>query len=248
MDRECKKCGTGLVGAAPNALVCAACAPYRKPRKERRCECGADLTQTPSRTKWCAGCRRSGYDATHKRSSVRQRAIRSAERQAKKPSACIDCGLPIRVTTRTCFSRRCAACRQRRKADRMNGYYHASPERFRARATRHRLANPEKLKAALQRWRKTPRAKELIKVHQSQRAHKRRAGGGERILPADWEQLKALYLNRCAYCFSCGPLTMDHFVPLKRGGKHELANMVPACKSCNCSKGAKLLVEWRVRP
>ena len=39
-------------------------------------------------------------------------------------------------------------------------------------------------------------------------------------------------------------MSIDHVVPLSRGGKHEIENLLPACRSCNSSKGAKLLEEW----
>ena len=34
-------------------------------------------------------------------------------------------------------------------------------------------------------------------------------------------------------------------MPIIRGGRHSIGNLLPACGSCNSSKGAKLLVEWR---
>ena len=39
-------------------------------------------------------------------------------------------------------------------------------------------------------------------------------------------------------------LTMDHLVPLSRGGKSIRANLVPACKECNNKKKNNLAFEW----
>src|SRR5690606_22558633 len=61
----------------------------------------------------------------------------------------------------------------------------------------------------------------------------------------DWTRLVRRFEGRCAYCGASGPLHMDHIVPLARGGRHGIGNLLPACASCNCSKGAKLLMEWR---
>lgn len=47
----------------------------------------------------------------------------------------------------------------------------------------------------------------------------------------------------CVYC-GAEARTVDHVVPLARGGLEVEANLVPACASCNGSKGAKLLQEW----
>lgn len=43
--------------------------------------------------------------------------------------------------------------------------------------------------------------------------------------------------NRCVYCGSTNRISADHFIPLCRGGSDSLDNIVPACLSCNCSKG-----------
>lgn len=51
----------------------------------------------------------------------------------------------------------------------------------------------------------------------------------------------------CYYCRrQVGPrrLTMDHRVPLGRGGRSVRGNVVPACKECNTKKQRLLPVEW----
>lgn len=39
-------------------------------------------------------------------------------------------------------------------------------------------------------------------------------------------------------------LTMEHIVPLIRGGKSSKGNIVPACKECNNKKKYLLPIEW----
>lgn len=51
----------------------------------------------------------------------------------------------------------------------------------------------------------------------------------------------------CHYCGETFPpdeLTMDHLVPIVRGGKSTRGNVVPACKGCNNRKKYLLPVEW----
>jgi 5-methylcytosine-specific restriction endonuclease McrA len=51
----------------------------------------------------------------------------------------------------------------------------------------------------------------------------------------------------CHYCggtFPAEELTMDHIVPLARGGKSIRGNVVPACKECNSRKKYHLPIEW----
>ena len=50
--------------------------------------------------------------------------------------------------------------------------------------------------------------------------------------------------NRCQYCgkkFSSSELSLDHVVPISRGGKSTWENVVCACLPCNVRKGNKLL-------
>lgn len=61
-----------------------------------------------------------------------------------------------------------------------------------------------------------------------------------------WKNKRAC--NRCYYCrqeFPAKKLTMDHLVPLARGGKSTKSNVVPCCKECNVQKKSLLPVEWK---
>lgn len=51
----------------------------------------------------------------------------------------------------------------------------------------------------------------------------------------------------CHYCQAPTPpkeLTMDHILPLSRGGRSTKGNLVPCCKECNTQKKQLLPVEW----
>jgi len=51
----------------------------------------------------------------------------------------------------------------------------------------------------------------------------------------------------CHYCRQPTPpeqLTMDHVVPIIRGGRSTRGNLVPACKTCNNKKKYLLPLEW----
>lgn len=53
--------------------------------------------------------------------------------------------------------------------------------------------------------------------------------------------------GKCFYCHKLAQLEMDHVVPLARGGRHALSNIVFACKRCNASKSDLFLSEWKQR-
>ena len=51
----------------------------------------------------------------------------------------------------------------------------------------------------------------------------------------------------CHYCnrqFPPKELTMDHIVPISRGGKSSKGNVVTCCKECNNAKKQLLPMEW----
>jgi 5-methylcytosine-specific restriction endonuclease McrA len=74
-----------------------------------------------------------------------------------------------------------------------------------------------------------------------------RISGAERCLITDRDlaRLRDRQRGCCAYCDALAPLTVEHVVPLVRGGRHSIGNIVLACGRCNSSKGRRLLVEWR---
>jgi len=60
-----------------------------------------------------------------------------------------------------------------------------------------------------------------------------------------WQQKTASGL--CHYCgikTAHKNLTMDHLVPLARGGRSTKNNLVPSCKDCNNKKKNMLPLEW----
>ena len=59
-----------------------------------------------------------------------------------------------------------------------------------------------------------------------------------------WLTLVEHHEWKCAYCGSKQKLTIDHVVPLSKGGTHTLGNVLPACHSCNSSKQTKSLQDW----
>lgn len=58
---------------------------------------------------------------------------------------------------------------------------------------------------------------------------------------------RKLSAGRCYYCNAKVPpkeLSMDHIVPIIRGGKSTKSNIVTACKECNNKKKYMLPIEW----
>ena len=60
-----------------------------------------------------------------------------------------------------------------------------------------------------------------------------------------WKSQKGM--GKCHYCqerFDPKILTMDHKVPISRGGKSTKKNLVPCCQECNQKKKYLTSEEW----
>lgn len=70
-----------------------------------------------------------------------------------------------------------------------------------------------------------------------------RVGFGK-ITKLEWKEVCEKYGNKCYYCGSTGKITLEHLLPVSRGGTNELSNLRPACPSCNYSKHNKTPEEY----
>lgn len=86
------------------------------------------------------------------------------------------------------------------------------------------------------------RERTINKTAQSQDKRHRNARGSYTY--DEWQNVLEEFNHECAYCGATGSLTVDHIIPLSCGGLNEIQNLVPACESCNKSKGAKSFDEW----
>ncbi len=101
--------------------------------------------------------------------------------------------------------------------------------------------NKDQIKFNAKRWRHQNRAKRYI-------YEKRRKAQvllhNESFTSAQWEELCARYGHRCLACGEQGPLTVDHVIPLSKGGANDISNIQPLCGSCNSKKGVAI-VDYR---
>lgn len=63
----------------------------------------------------------------------------------------------------------------------------------------------------------------------------------------EWRKIRAAVLKRDHFrCFYCGDpaTTVDHLVPVIRGGTDDESNLVAACAGCNGTKGDRTPSEF----
>jgi len=81
----------------------------------------------------------------------------------------------------------------------------------------------------------------------ARRRAKRVAASGSDLTDAEWFLILEAWA-RCAYCGADGvALQKDCVLPISRGGRYTLENVVPACRSCNASKSNEEVTVWMRR-
>lgn len=110
-------------------------------------------------------------------------------------------------------------------------------EKVRKSAASWKRNNPDKVKKYKQ---------DNIELYREAARKRRALKNGNTISCFSHEELMlrmSVFGFKCAYCGGNFD-HVDHVIPLAKGGYHCLANLRPACESCNCSKSSKKLNEW----
>lgn len=87
------------------------------------------------------------------------------------------------------------------------------------------------------------KTKEYKAYCDSKRKFAKKANGGSYGFK-DWENLKEKYNFICPACYKSEPeikLTVDHVIPLSKGGSNDISNLQPLCFMCNTRKSTKII-------
>ena len=104
-----------------------------------------------------------------------------------------------------------------------------------------RKEHPNNCKESQKKWR-GKNMDRVIFLNEERRTRKKEAIGNFTF--GEWELLKKQYGYCCPSCRKCEPeikLTIDHIVPLSKGGSNYIENIQPLCRSCNSKKYVKVI-------
>jgi len=171
-----------------------------------------------------------------------------------KQELSLDCfGIKKRTNSKDGYKSQCKECTNKTNAEyrinnlqkelqRSRNYYEKNKEQVNKKHRNHYQANKNEY---LERQRKYIKANpEKSKDYVNTRRARKLANGIYKLLN---KELFKIYNSACFYCGSVDFIEADHLIPLSRGGRHSVGNLVPACRSCNRSKGNKYLAEWRLK-
>ena len=165
----------------------------------------------------------------------------------------------------------CKPCRQikgqeykKRNADKVNvtnaAYREANKDNLRLRSKEWREAHPEQDYRIHRKWKQANPAAcrasdhrryyanlDYYRVLNNIRTHARRViirTERGNYTPAEWQAIKERQGFRCLMCGKQEPeikLTVDHVIPIIKGGLNTADNLAGLCKPCNSKKGTKTL-------
>ena len=182
--------------------------------------CGVTAASRKGGTKYCNDkCR---WAAGHLSDSL-ARAARRALVQC-----CICRSQPVDKGRATCGSPACREKNNRRRRQAASlAYYYRDPGKCRAAAKAWFDSNPEK----------------AANYHHQRRSRM----AGNRSGTVSKREMRRLLESPCLACGATGSTTVEHLIPVSRGGSHAIGNLAPLCGPCNSSKGSRTWMEWRIK-
>ena len=138
---------------------------------------------------------------------------------------------PSRTRCRPCLIK-CATKKSKEEIKEKNrAYYAANRELLASNNRAYQKKNLDKFNKSRKKYDKTPKGR----VSAAKRRARRNSYSDETMSSSDYALLK----EKMPHCFNCESpedLTLDHHIPISKGGTLVLGNTVVLCRSCNSSK------------
>jgi 5-methylcytosine-specific restriction endonuclease McrA len=123
--------------------------------------------------------------------------------------------------------------------------YESHPETFKRQRENHykKYGSDETHREQSRRWRSNNPDK--VKMQRYKRWAAEHNPLVSTLTKEQWDSQLKFFNNKCAYCGNeMTKVTLDHIIPLSKGGEHSVVNVVPCCPTCNFRKGTKSIEEF----
>lgn len=120
-------------------------------------------------------------------------------------------------------------------------YAQANRDEVRRQCNAWRARNLDKARARESEYRTSPRGRIVARATQQRRRARFTDTPADQMLTSkQWALVVKQSKGRCYWCgCKCKP-TMDHVIPISKGGLHVAANIVVSCFACNRKKSNKI--------
>lgn len=121
----------------------------------------------------------------------------------------------------------------------------AEKDRWQLYFKEYNLKNIEKRREQARIWRNNN--PDRSRISRKKQKHRRRALGN--INFTEWITKVAMLGNKCQICFRTEPeikITIDHIIPVSKGGTNHIDNLQPLCVGCNSKKHNKTLSNYDI--
>ena len=112
------------------------------------------------------------------------------------------------------------------RRNRVNNWYLRHQNKARLRSAKYRADHPE--------------------VKRLAQAKRRAQKQGNGVFEISKLELFKLLNQPCMGCGSLTNQTIDHVIPISKGGTHSIGNLQTLCASCNSSKHTKTMYQWKI--
>lgn len=153
---------------------------------------------------------------------------------------CAKCGTNEKYTS----SSSCVACSKhnsRSRGEYYKVYYNLNKDWIFEKAAEYRRVNSRKIAEKARAWsEKNPEKRKFISMtYKHKRREIERSSGMRSSDMLAWAESM---IKECFYCGCCCDESyhIDHYIPLSKGGKHEIENLRISCPTCNLRKSAKM--------
>lgn len=256
MNFDCRMCGASFAAVRSSARYCGAtCRQRAKTARDAGLmapeiriqlpvllcsDCGARMMNSQKRAiaavPLCRSCRRQ------------RRALKvKPQRVARTKVFCARCGRRVQTSRLSAASPTCRDCLRAiaaewtaKRCDECGDAFTAEHRTRRFCSLSCASRNKVRLGLVVGRPRTRPLEHPKVKRHHRERAAPGLTAGQRSHLLHKWQRDG----RTCTYCGGACE-TVDHIIALVRGGTNYEGNLTPACRSCNGSKGARTLVEWK---
>ena len=132
-------------------------------------------------------------------------------------------------------------------------HYYENRERLlegnRVRLRKFYLDNKDRIRQKIREkyYQNLGKSRQTGNLHRQKRRARKKSSHQVSYTPDQIKFLQQKFEYECAYCGVDTKLTLDHFIPISKGGSDCLGNLLPACGQCNSSKHDSDPIEWYKR-